>query len=130
MAVLSGTNASVETVPGYADSGTGYQLASVIFNVSGTYVQADNAILSGVPTLIQNSRRNGKPVTMRSVIGGRPATSAADPSVYMWCKTAAISTNDVTFEITLSSYSTEHTDATALPSQARPFELLVGFTEA
>ena len=44
--------------------------------------------------------------------------------------TGAPVTNDVTFELTLSRYSTEYTDAPALPSQARPLELLVGFTEA
>lgn len=130
MTVLSGTIHSVETVPGYAGSVGALQLANVLFTVSGTYVQNDNAILTGVAALISASRRNGKTVTLVAALGGTEATSAADTDVYMWCKSAAISTNDITFEITLSSFSTEYTDSTALPALARPFSLLVAFTEA
>lgn len=130
MAVLAGVVHSVETVPGYAGSVGTLQVANILFTVTGTYVQADNAILEGVAALIQNSRRNGKTVTLVATLGGTEATSAADPDVYMWCKTAAISTADITFEITLSSFSTEHTNSAALPATARPFSLLVAFTEA
>ncbi len=58
MAVVSGTVHSVETIKA-ADRDV-LQAAIVYFTLSGTYAQADNAILSGVPTLIQNSRRNGR----------------------------------------------------------------------
>lgn len=128
MAVVSGTVHSVRTM----ESGAwdpDYQLAEVLFTVSGTYAQADNAILAGVPTLIQNSRRNGKTVTMRAVMAGRPATRA-DTNANLTVKGAAISTNDVTFEVALANWSTEFTDATAVPSQNRPFSILVAFTEA
>lgn len=106
------------------------QQALVLFTVSGTYAQADNGILSGVPTLIQNSRRNGKTVTMRGVAPGQVATKASDPSAFLSTKTVAISSSDVTFEITDASHSTELADATAVPAQSQPFGILVSFTEA
>lgn len=127
MAVVSGTVHAVRTLEGGAWD-AGYQLAEVLFTVSGTYAQADNGILAGVPTLIQNSRRNGMAVTMRAVMAGRPA-KRADTNAELPLKTVAISSSDVTFEIT-TNWSTEFTDATAVPEQARPFSILVAFTEA
>lgn len=128
MAVTSGTVHSVSIVkaPGAVDS-LGWAL--VLFTMSGTYAQADNSILSGVPTLIQNSTRNGKTVALKGVSIGQTATKASDNTV-MGLKTAAISTNDVTFELTTSDLSTEHADATAIASQNRPFGLLVAYTES
>lgn len=127
MAVVSGTVHSVDTL---VSSAVGpIQVARVQFTLSGTYAQADNGILSGVPTLIQNSRRNGKTVTMRGVMQGQSTTKAADGAI-MGLKTVAISSSDVTFEVTNTDHSTEFTDATALPSVNRPFEILVSFTEA
>lgn len=128
MAVVSGTVSSVRTMESGAWDPT-WQCAEVTFTVSGTYAQADNGILSGVPTLIQNSRRNGKTVTLRDAMAGRPATKASDNSA-MTLKTVAVSTNDVTFEIAGSNWSTEITDATTVPSQNRPFSLIIAFTEA
>ena len=126
MAVVSGTVANVHTMEGTAWSG--HPVAEILFTVSGTYAQADNGILTGVATLIQNSRRNGKTVTMRSVMAGRPAVRE-DTGAELPLKTVAISTNDVTFEIT-TNWSTEFTDATAVPTQSRPFAIYVQYTEA
>lgn len=128
MAVLSGTVHNIDTLVSRAVSEL--QVARVQFTISGTYVQADNAKLVGVPTLIQNSRRNGKTVTMVDVMAGTPTTKVSDASKIMALKTLAISSADVTFEITNEDYSTEFTDATALPDVNRPFEFLVAFTEA
>lgn len=127
MAVVTGTVANIHTLEGTAWSG--HAIAEVCFNVSGTYAQADNGILSGVPTLIQNSRRNGKTVTMRGVMPGRPAIRD-DTGAELPLKTVAISTNDVTYEIT-TNWSSEFTDATAVPAHTtRPFSIMVLFTEA
>lgn len=128
MAVVSGTVWSVQTLK--TETVQDLQLAEVLFTVSGTYAQADNGILSGVPTLIQNSRRNGATVTIRGATMSQLASKASDPSAFMSLKTVAVSTNDVTFEITDASHTTELADATAVPAQSRPFGIVVAFTEA
>jgi hypothetical protein len=133
MATLNGTVHSVETIK--ANDRDPLQFAAVLFTVAGTYVQADNAQLVGVPTLIQNSRRNGKTVTMRSVGLWQPARKETDATLFMALKTVAISSADVTFEVTESAtagtidFSTELA-AGAVPAQATPFGIIVGFTEA
>lgn len=127
MTVVAGTIHSVDTLVSRAVSEL--QVARVQFTVAGTYAQADDGILEGVATLIQNSRRNGKTPTMRGVMLGTPSTRT-DTGAVLTLKTVAISTNDITFEIATSDYSTEFTNATALPTMNRPFEILVAFTEA
>lgn len=126
MAVVNGTVWSVDTVDSAANGHL--QVARVKFTLSGTYAQADNAQLQAVNTAIQNSRRNGRTVTLRNAMAGDPATKDSNPAAFMWLKTVAISTNDITFEVTDGDYSTE-LGAGAVPAQMRPFELLVGFTE-
>lgn len=127
MALTSGTVANIHTLEGTAWSGHG--VAEILFNMSGTYDTALNSDLKGVPTLIQNSRRNGKTVTMRGVMAGRPALRD-DTGAELPLKTVAISTNDVTFEIT-TDWSTEFTNSTAIPAHTtRPFSIFVLFTEA
>lgn len=131
MAVVTGTVHSVQTLK--ADYAQRVQLAEVLFTITaGTYAQADNGILAGVAALIQNSRRNGKTVTMVGVAPSQAASKASDPSAFLGLKTVAISTADVTFEITDNSDTTELADATAVASwlQSRPFGIVVAFTEA
>jgi hypothetical protein len=114
------------------------QYAVLYFSPSGTYAQADNLKLVAVPTLIQNGRRNGKTVTMvaGTLALWQPARKASDPDVFLAVKTLAISTNDITMELTLSAtakaidVATEFTDATAIPALSIPLAILVGFTEA
>lgn len=127
MAVTNGTIHSVAVKKSSAVSPL--QECDVLFTMSGTYAQADNSALVGVPTLIQNSRRNGKTVTMVSVAVGTPATKTSNPATIMAVKGPAISTNDVTFELTDGDYSTELANG-AIPGQERPFALHVAFTEA
>lgn len=136
MALTTGTVHSVQTLR--ADSIapftlssvlTGQQYAEVFFTMSGTYDQSANSSLVGVPTLIQNSRRNGKTVTMNGVMGGQPASKASAPDSMMATKTVAISSADVTFELTDGDFSTELA-AAAIPAQSRPFSIVVAFTEA
>ena len=127
MTVVAGTIHSVDTLVSRAVSEL--QVARVQFTVAGTYAQGDDGILSAVPTLIQSSRRNGKTVTMRDVMLGTPGTRT-DTGAVLTLKTVAISSANITFEIATSDYSTEFTDATAVPTMNRPFEILVAFTEA
>lgn len=128
MAVTSGTVHSVDTL--VSDSVDTLQVARVLFTMSGTYAQADKSKLAAVATLIQNSRRNGKTVTLVDVMRGTHATKASDPSAILSMSSVAISTADVTFAITDGDETTEYADATAIPAQQRPFCIFVAFTEA
>lgn len=112
------------------------QVGLVLFNLpeSAVYAQADNAQLQGVPALIQNARRNGKTVTLRSVALGRLA-ERDHTGRFMGLKMIAIAGNDVTFEVTDSAtvgtvdLTTELANGN-VPAQSAPFGLLVTFTEA
>ncbi len=132
MTVATATVHSVHVMQADPVVGNAVQLAEVLFTIptSMTYAQADNAILTGVATLIQNSRRNGKTVTLLGVVGFQRASKSGDTATYLGVKTAAISSADVTFEVTLNSPTTEYTNATAMVEQSRPFSVLVTFTEA
>lgn len=126
MAVTNGTVHSVDTIT--SDAVSALQVARIKFTMSGTYAQADNSLLAGIATLINNSRRNGKTVTLVDAMAGAPATKASNAAI-MAVKTVAIATNDLTFELTDGDFSTELASA-AIPAQDRPFEVLVAFTEA
>jgi hypothetical protein len=127
MAAVTGTVHSVHTLK--ADSVGPVQLAEVLFTVAGTYASGDNGTLTGIATLIANSRRNGGgTINMIGVAPSQAASKQSDPSVYMALKTVAISTNDVTFEVTDASHTTEIADG-AFPAQARPFGIVVAFIE-
>jgi hypothetical protein len=130
MATVSGTVHTVNGIDGYGGQISALQAVQILFTVSGTYAQADNGILAGIPTLIGNSRRNGKTVTLVDAMCGHPATKESDAAQTMALKTVAVSGSDVTFEITDGDFATEFADATAVPAQARPFALLVSFTES
>lgn len=135
MAVTSGTVHSVitEKAPDHVDP---LGRSVVFFTMSGTYAQANNSILSSVATLIQASRRNGKTLTMKAVAFRQCARKSSSPDVLLGCKTVAISTNDITFELTLGGgsnavdLSSEFTDATSIPTQSTPFGIEVLWTEA
>ena len=138
MAVVSGTITSVMTVKADRDE-TPLQVALVLFTLSGTYAQADNAQLLAVDAAIQNSRRNGKTVTLLDAMLVQPAADAGNATtggLLLCAKTIAISGSNITFEVTESAtagtvdISTEFADATALPAQGWPFGFYVSFTEA
>jgi hypothetical protein len=135
MATLNGIALQTSTIESFGGSVTPLCLARVQFNVSGTYAQADNGQLQSVNTIIQNSRRDGKTVTLVDAMCGHPARKLTDPTLMMGLKTVAVSTNDITFEITESAtantpdMSTELADGT-VPSQQTPFELLVSYKVA
>lgn len=132
MAVVSGTVQQVRTIESGAWDPK-WQCAEVLFTVSGTYAQADNGELALLPGLIEDSRRNGKTVTVHGVMAGRPATKASDNSA-MTLGTVATSGSGAslkaTFAINGANWSTEIADAAAVPEQNQPFSLIVAFTEA
>lgn len=133
MAVTSGTVWSVQTVR--SEHQDPVKIAEVLFTMAGTYAQADNSQLLGVPTLIQNSQRNGKTVTIHDAMGAQQARKATDPALMMGIKTVAVAGANVTFEITESAVagvpdlSTELANG-AIPTQECPFSMYVVFTEA
>lgn len=131
MAVVNGTIKEVSTIQAdwMSPAGSAVQIARVLFTLSGTYAQGDDGAVLAIPTAIQNSRRNGKTVTLRGVMLGQAATKASDPSVYMSLKTVAFSGANASFEVTDTDHSTELANG-AVPDQERPFALLVAFTEA
>lgn len=135
MAVTSGTVYSVASLKDDALV-DGLKVALVLFTMSGTYAQADNSQLLAVDQAIEDSRRNGKNVTMRDAMLWQCARSLTDPDVLLGLKTVAVSGADLTFEITLGGganaldLTTEFTNATALPTQDTPFGVAVLFTEA
>lgn len=128
MAVTSGTVHTVDTLDSLAGQVGTLNVARILFTMSGTYAQADDSILTGVAALISASRRNGKTITLVDCMCGSEAMSTTGTTLAL--KTPAISSADITFTLTTGGFSTEHADATAIPSQARPFSLLVSFTEA
>lgn len=130
MATLEGTVTNVVTVPGFGGSVSDIQMAQVLFNLTGTYVQADDATVLDVAGAIENSRRNGKTVALIDAICGWKARIASDPATYMALKTLTIDGDNVDFEVTLNSMSSEYTNSTALVSTSTPFCMVVSFTES
>ncbi len=127
MTAVAGSLLEVHTIK--SDSVSAVQLAEVVFTVSGTYAAGDDGIMAAIPTAIQNSRRNGKTVTLRGACVGQTASKNSDPTAFMSLKTVAVSSADVTFEVTDGDHTTEIADG-AFPAQERPFSLIVAFTEA
>lgn len=130
MAAIHGTIYSVATVE--ADAVSSLQKALVLFTLSAadTYLQADDGDLLLVTTAIQNSRRNGKAVTLVDAMLDKPATKASDPSAILGLKTVAVSSTGLTFEVTDANFTSEYANSTLMVAQSRPFSVLVSFTEA
>jgi hypothetical protein len=132
MAVVTGVIESVEIVraPGVTSS---IGLAQVLFSLSGTYAQADDGIIEDVDGAIQNAQQNGKTVTMLGASPGQHSYNATT-GVAVGVGACAISSDDVTFPVTLSTtknaVTTEFTNATALPSLSQPLGIFVSFVES
>ena len=93
---------------------------------SGTYVQNDNAQFTGVggaSGAIASSRRDGKTVTLLDACFCAPGDEAGTK---LGAKTVAVSTADITCELTGSDMSTEHTGA-ALGTMTEPVVLRVSY---
>ena len=134
MAAVLAVNPQSQTVKSRATQPL--QHVALFFNLTGTYAQADNVSIVGVPTLIANARRNARQISLKTVCLFQLARKASDPAMYMGLKTLTISGSDITAELTHSTvaetpdYTTEFTDATAVPAQSTQFGILVGFEES
>ena len=130
MPVVNGTIENIEIVR--ANAVTEAQLAFVTFTVAGTYAQADNGTLTDIAEAIRDSRRDGQLPTILGAVFGQFAEKEAAPGTFMGLKTVAMSSQDVTFEITSSSTigtydaSTELANG-AVPTQRQPFGLYVSY---
>lgn len=129
MAVVAGTVQNVhlhETPGGYRTNGSGLQFMTCVVTATfaGTYAQSDNAQITGLNTSIQNSRRDGRTVTLVDAMMEHPGDEAG---TVIGAKTVAISTNDLTAELTGSDLSTEHANA-ALGSFVAPIGFRVSYT--
>lgn len=124
MAVISGTITGVKLLTA-THGGTGARASALLTVHFGTYSgAADTAIISAIPTAIQNTTRNGKTVTLRSgscVAAGRDTNNQA---VYTGALT--VSTNDLTTELA-NAAGTELTSSTATVS---PVSVIVAYDEA
>ncbi len=128
MALTTGTVSSVQIIKG-ADNSI-VHLAMVWFTITGTYDSSLDSSLVGVPTLIQNSKRNGKTVTMVAVMPAAVGRKGSD-NTEMWAKTAAISSADVTFTLVINAdLTTEYTNSLAIPAMSAPIGIMVAYTEA
>lgn len=132
MATLEGTVTSVEVIKG--NDRDPLMFAAVYFTIAGTYVQADDATILAVPTLIQNSRRNGKTVTMISAAMWQPARKASNGHL-LTPSAVTIDSTAVDFGVVDQASATSIAGSTelaagAFPAQGVPFGLLIGFRES
>ena len=134
MALTTGTIRSTCTVKPDRDETT-LQAELVLFDITGTYDQSANSKILAVDAAIQNSRRNGKTVTLVAAILWQPAFDTTTAGLLLGAKTLAISGSDITFELTegatpgVLDVSTELA-AAAIPNMGSPMGFLVTFTEA
>lgn len=134
MALTLGTIVSTSTVKPDRDE-TGLQAELVLFTVAGTYAQANGSKVAAVDAAIQNSRRNGKTVTLVDAVLWQPAFDGVTAGKLLAANTVAVSGSDVTFHVTegaagVLDLATEFADATALPASMSPMGMLVTFTES
>jgi hypothetical protein len=96
---------------------------------TGTYASGDNATLAA-GTAIQNARRNGKTVTLRSACWAAPALETVSGSDNkLGAKTVAVSGGTLTSELTQTDISTERADG-AMGTFKEPIVYYCTFTEA
>lgn len=132
MAVLSGSNISVynhtaNTGPIYDSSGRVVRNCFITCEFSGTYAQGDNAQILAVPTAIQDSLRSGGTVTLRDAAFATPGIEGA--STVIGAKTVAVSSADITLELTGADLTTEHANA-ALSELSKPISFFVTYVHA
>ena len=129
MATLNGSLHSIKTLTEFGWDQR-QQAVIILFTLAGTYAQADDAALQNIPQLIQQSRKNGKVVTVERANPAYWATRATDNS-FLTLKTVAIAgsgqTARATFEVCDANF-VELSDG-PMPAQLRPFELMVWFSE-
>jgi hypothetical protein len=134
MAQTVGTILSTANIKPDRDE-TGLQAELVLFTISGTYDQSANSKIAAVDAAIQNSRRNGKTVTLVDAVLYQPAFDTTSAGLLLGAKTIAVSGSDITFELTegatagVLDVSTELA-AAAIPAMGSPMGFLVTFIES
>lgn len=130
MAVTSGTVTGIKTIRGANYTPDGIECCLVQFTMSGTYAQADDSILSAVPTAIEDIRRDGRVVTLVDACIAHGAPKASDPTDFLGPGAPTVSGANITFDLNDGDYTTEYANATAIVSQAAPMGFYVTFTTA
>jgi hypothetical protein len=104
------------------------QVAEVFVTPTGTYAQGatESIEVQNVADAIQNSRRNGKTVTMIAAMGGQSSNTSA--GVHYHFKTAVVNSADV--DCTIFEVGGSELGAVAIPAMAGPLSFYVLFTEA
>ena len=130
MATLSGTITSVALLdaphgPVKDSSGNEVWNAVISFTITGTYAQADNAQLTGVPAAMQSRMAWGKTPTLLSAMFAAPGDEAGTPIGAG--PVITVSGTSLTFQLTGGDLTTEHAGA-ALGTVGKPIALRVCFT--
>ncbi len=120
--------AQARTVQGRVTGNT--QIAEITFDLSGTYdTGASESIeITGIATCIQNSRRNGKTVTLTGAMPGQ-STFGTTGTEYRWL-TAILNSTTVDATLYDTSTSAEYANSTALPTFVQPMSVYVSFIES
>ncbi len=115
---------SAGTVGGVGTTDT--KLALISFTMPA-FTTSDTGTLA-VATNIQNQRRDGKTVTLRSACRGESAYQASSATNF-WTTTEAISSGNVTFALTnrTGSAAGSNSATVGLSSGDRPFMLIVAY---
>lgn len=105
------------------------QVAEIYASPSGTYDQAasESIELTNAAKAIENSRRNGKTVTLVSAMGGQSAYDAVGAKHYEF-RTAVI--NSGTLDCTVFEVGGSEMADGAVPVLNQPMSVIVRFTEA
>ena len=129
MATLSGTITSVSNFdapngPVADSSGNQVWNCMLHFTISGTYVQADDAQLTGVSAAIRTRMAWGKTPTLLDAMFAAPGDEAGTK---IGCSGVTVSGTTIGFALTGADLSTEHAGA-VLGTVGQPIALRVCFT--
>lgn len=130
MAAVTGTINSVRQLDDVAglvtDSSTDRIKNCVIFvSFTGTYAQSDDGTVASVPTAIQNSRRDGKTVTVRGYAPFTPGLEATTPIAALGTSISYSGTT-LTCALTDGTLAAEHGNA-ALSAFTRDIGILINY---
>jgi hypothetical protein len=105
------------------------QIAEIYVTPTGTYDQSasESIEITNAASAIQNSRRNGKTVTLVEAMGGQSAYDAAG-GVHYEFRTAVV--NSTTLDCTIFEVGGSEMAGAAIPTLNQPLSVLVRFTEA
>ena len=131
MAVTYGTITSITTIRGGSYQPDGIECCLVEWTMSSadTYAQGDDSSVLAVASAIENTRRDGRVVTLVEACAAHGAPTTADLSVIQGPGTLAVSTADITFDLNVADYVTEHANA-LITATSGPMGAYVTFTTA